>query len=129
MLTDFILPDIVADEEILYRAICPRFWISRLEKFSTAVYKQSTGVSVDRQGNREEQNIIDDYSTRFSNYGLLNISALDCRISETEPISKPSKRNKYHAEIVNDDGNINIPPNKCDKLRQCSNVIFAPRIT
>lgn len=120
------LPDRIRNEEILYRAINPIQWNTIDNKLTSAVFKDTNGVSVDRMGDRTEGDIIRVYNRRFSRkWGLLNISAANCRIIGTEPTAKP-KFNPFHALILNNTGSKNIPKPKAKRLRDVSNIIKEP---
>lgn len=95
--------EFIENEEVLYRA----FTLSKPNGFkdgnpTAALFLDENGVSVDRDGSRSEEDIIDRLKNRFKKQGYdcsIKISAEKCRECNTYPIPKPSRTNKYHAEI------------------------------
>jgi len=119
----------IEDNEILYRAIPdkPNMWKPELDRLTTAVFKDSHGLSVDRDGHRNEQQVIIDFDKRFSNKrGIVSILTKTCREIGTKPIAKPEEDNIYHAEIYDTDGSIKIKNSKVKKLRDACNIVRRP---
>ena len=56
----------IDSEETLYRAVLPVIvWDEENGKFSTALFKDDKGVSVDRQGGRTSENIYLNFKEKF----------------------------------------------------------------
>ena len=96
--------DKIEDNETLYRVVRksnPDGFIDG--KPTAALFIDFKGASVDRDGEREETEIIETFKERFErrdDYGnTVKISAGKCRIVGTYPVPKETKGNKYHAEI------------------------------
>jgi len=123
-----MLPSEIDDDEILYRAFpnSPSVWKSNLKTFSSAIFKDSFGVSVDREGNRTELEVIGNFSDRFPGRGIASVFAGDCRRVGAEPVAKPEKDNIYHAEIHDISGNIILRGNKPKKLKEYTKLVKPP---
>lgn len=94
----------IEDSEILYRVVRksdPDGFISG--KPTAALFMDKKGASVDRDGDRDEQEIIETFKNRFGRRDdyrtAVRISAGECRAVETYPNPVGNKKNKYHAEI------------------------------
>jgi hypothetical protein len=113
----FMLSLIIADKEILYRAVPnnPIMWKFKMNRPSSAVFKDERGVSVDRDGGRNERQVIDDFNGRMPGRGLVSIKAKTCREIGTEPVARPLENNIYHAEIYDSDGGPQIARSKLKK--------------
>ena len=96
--------DKIYDEELLYRVIKksdPDGFIDG--KPTAALFIDPKGVSVDRDGGRSEEIIIETFKDRFEKWGgygkAVKIEAGKCRKIGTYPNPVGNKHNKYHAEI------------------------------
>ena len=83
-------PKLVEDNEILHRALKPNpnFWSTKDNRPSSALFKDSKGVSVDRSGCRSENEIKNSMLSRFSSLlGEVRVLTLDCRklLCKVEP--------------------------------------------
>ncbi|MBD3343048.1 MAG: hypothetical protein GF353_28380 [Candidatus Lokiarchaeota archaeon] len=116
----------INDKEKLYRAIHPIFWKNDLNKPSTAAFKDSKGVSVDRDGGREEKEVIAVFDKKKPNYGLASITAKSCREIGTHPIPKPLDDNIYHAEIHDSEDKIRISMSKLKKIIDSIYIVEEP---
>lgn len=113
------LPDFIADKELLYHYIPmnPNLWKSNENRPSSAAFKDSKGVSVDRDGDREEVMIIEWYKSRFDSIrAIIRISAGKCRELETYPIARQLENNPYHAEIHDSNNRVSMKGSKPKKL-------------
>ncbi|MBO6115336.1 MAG: hypothetical protein J6P57_09805 [Lachnospiraceae bacterium] len=96
--------EIIYDNEILYRVIRKSYPDGFIDgKPTAALFIDAKGVSVDRDGGREEKSIIDNFIKRFEkndDYGnAVKIEAGKCREIGTYPNPVGNKKNIYHAEI------------------------------
>lgn len=96
----------IDDNEVLYRVVrvsYPNAFING--KPTAALFMDSCGVSVDRDGGREEKEIISVLKQRFARLmdykTSVKISVAECREIDTCPKPIGNKKNKYHAEIHN----------------------------
>lgn len=117
------------NDEVLYRAIHPVWLKPGHKKPTSAAFKQSTGVSVDRDGGREEQTIIDVFENRRPGFGLASITAEECRNLDTFPVPKPLPDNEYHAEIHNSETRVKLSPSKAKKLSEAVRIVRYPSAT
>ncbi|HIS35971.1 TPA: hypothetical protein IAC10_04995 [Candidatus Scatousia excrementigallinarum] len=99
----------IKDSELLYRVVKnsnPNCLIKG--KLSAALFLDDNGVSVDRDGGRDEQAIINKFKDRFNRKkqdykASAKITAKQCRDINTCPLPKANKNNPYHAEIWDSD--------------------------
>jgi len=94
----------IMDDEVLYRAVLktiPNGFING--RPTAALFMDPKGVSVDRDGARSENVIIDSFKYRFRKNSIfiaaVKISAGECRLIRTYPKAIGNTNNKYHAEI------------------------------
>ncbi|EET62135.1 hypothetical protein BRYFOR_05799 [Marvinbryantia formatexigens DSM 14469] len=97
-------PEKIENTEMLYRAVRisdPDGFISG--KPTAALFMDEKGVSVDRDGERTEQEIVETFRKRFGRrndyHTAVKIGAGTCRSVETCPYPVGNKKNIYHAEI------------------------------
>ena len=107
----------ITDNEILYRVVRPfnLFWKKKFNKLSTAAFKDRNGLSVDRDGERSENAVIDDFNRRRFEGALISAIAGDCKAINTYLVPKPNNW-KYHAEILDSRSKIILSNEKCEKL-------------
>ena len=97
-----MLPEHINDTEMLYRSVpnIEGYWNPETGRVSSAVFKGSSGISVDRDGGRDETAIIAALEMRFTEAaGIVVIHAGACRACGTHPVALPEHDNPYHAEI------------------------------
>ena len=116
----------IEDEECLYRGVIvhPNYWDIEKDRPSSAIFKDSKGVSVDRDGGREEQVAIKALITKLSLKAVVKIHALKCRELNAFLIPKAEPDNIYHAEIHDSENKIEIGGSKAKKLRDSSIVVY-----
>jgi len=102
----------VADTETLYRAVrsWPKYWKEN-GGLSPAAFKDSRGLSVDRNGDRNEEKVIHDFRKRKFDGTLISVGAKEC-------LRPKPKKWPYHVLVLNSQNEIVISDEKCDKLRQ-----------
>lgn len=123
MLKIFMDLDNIEDSEILYRVVKksdPDGFING--KPTAALFMDENGASVDRDGGRTEENIIEKLKYRFGRRDDYNtavkIGAGECRDAETFPNPIGNHKNKYHAEIWDSEEERLISLLKAMKLAQ-----------
>lgn len=99
------LPNEIADDEDLYRSIpdkpnMKKYHNGEFIRFTSAAFKDSNGLSVDRSYYRDESEIIERINDRFGERSLVKLSAKDCRKEGAEPIPDPINENTYHSLII-----------------------------
>lgn len=74
--------------------------IDNVGRPTSALFKQENGVSVDRDGERDEQDIIEAFKDRFGKRykGLVRVGANIC-IDNNMAVIPETSSNIYHAEI------------------------------
>ncbi len=112
-----MLPTEILDSEILFKAIKPleHFWKDGHP--SSAAFKDSKGLSVDRNGGRPKQVIIENLRARFETKAVVSVLASACREIGTYPVSKPLEGNIYHAEIHRSATETSLSSSLAKKLR------------
>lgn len=97
-----MLTDTVKDTERLYRAVkrSRPGWLD-YGKPTSAMFRDSNGVSVDRDGERDEDDIIDAQKTNFGKRlkGVTKVGAKNCYDVGATIEAAPSEDNIYHANI------------------------------
>ena len=125
-----MLSDEILDHEALYRSVPsrPSHWVIGEGCPTSAVFKDKRGVSVDRDGGREEQAIIQSFVDRKgAEAGLIAVTARQCRDCNTNPFSKPLDENPYHAEIHNIGSKVELSRGKAKALADRSRIVRTPR--
>ncbi|MGM9551960.1 MAG: hypothetical protein ACI3XA_06845 [Clostridia bacterium] len=94
---------VIEDSEVLYRAALTTMPDSFDEDGETlpALFMDDKGASVERDGERDEQTILEVLKNKFFGkiIGVVKITAGECRDCETYPIATHNFRNQYHAEV------------------------------
>lgn len=113
----------IKDSEILYRVVKnsdPDGFVQG--KPTAALFMDEKGASVDRDGGREEKEIVETFKRRFGRRDdyktAVKISAGDCRTVGTYPNPVGNRKNKYHAEIQESENEIVISLFKAIQLAQ-----------
>lgn len=112
-----MLNKVIKDDELLYRAVPnkPQMW--KDGRPSSAIFKDSKGVSVDRGGGRKEKNIVQSFESRFDNLkAVVSISAGDCRAKNTYVEYDPIEENIYHSLVLDSKENVTIKKSKARQL-------------
>ena len=123
-----ISKDIHATEQ-LYRAVkrsrpdC----LDRNNRPTAAMFKDTDGVSVDRDGGRKDAECIKfmcevTFPKRVK--GVARLSALECLNAGTEVKAAPTSTNPYHANIFLDSSDIRRQNIQALKLARASSLIF-----
>ena len=123
--------DSIDDEEILYRAVpnLSDYWKESAGVFTSAIFSDSKGVSVDRDGGRSEAEIIEAFNKRYSaESGLVAITGRQCREAGAHPIPKPTTDNPYHAEIHQSAERVQLSGSRKKALRDHCRIIRLPAI-
>ena len=122
--------DVVEDSEVLYRAVVnkPDFWKKDTGGPSSALFKDSKGCSVDRDGGRSDEELIRLWQSKRGrrDSGLVSLTALQCREADTFPKPDPIMENPYHALILNSPSEITITRSKARRLAKMARIILVP---
>lgn len=119
----------IQDSERLYRAVkrSKPDWLDNSKIPTSAMFKDANGVSVDRDGNREESEIIRfmcDVSLPKRVKGIARLSVSECRETGAKVESAPSEVNPYHANIFLDSDDIRKQNIQALKLARASKLVF-----
>jgi hypothetical protein len=96
-------PDAIEGHELLFRAVKPNpvFWKSIESRPSSALFKDSLGVSIDRDGEREEMKIISGFRNRFTDLrGIAKVKAQECLDLKCRTTPDPVAGNEFHGLIL-----------------------------
>lgn len=126
------MEETVQRNELLYRVIKRSNPDSMDEKGrpTSALFKQDNGVSVDRDGNRNEEVIIKTFKARFDKRfkGLVKVGANVCIDSNMAVIPEASS-NIYHAEIFENEDKVPLGQLKALILADNSDVVvYEPKV-
>src|SRR5690625_3000135 len=127
MFCNSMLSDEIQNNELLYRAIksgIPHHWKKDTNRPTSAVFKDSTGLSVDRKGDRTGDVIISTFQSKFSIKAVISITAEECRNAETLPLAKPLPDNPYHAEIHRNEDNPSLTSGQAKKLSRLARIEY-----
>ena len=120
--------DIQANEQ-LYRAVkrSRPDWLDGNNRPTSAMFKDADGVSVDRDGAREEPEIFsfmceNSFPRRVK--GIVRLSASECFSAGTKVEAAPSECNPYHANIFLDSCDIRKQSIQALKLARASSLVF-----
>lgn len=118
-----MLNDFIDDAEFLYKRIPsnPNNW--KDGRITSAVFKDSRGLSVDRQHTREDENVVKFLKESFSNIvAIAKVKAEVCREVATYPVYKPVEGNIFHSEIHDSVDKVVISGAKAKKLSTLASV-------
>lgn len=115
--------------ERLYRKVIkkPDFWKKESGKPSSAVFKDSKGVSVDRDGGRGEREIISTFHSRFGKEhmkAIVSITAGFCKDIGTHLKYTPTEDNCYHSEIHRSPEKVTLTNAQARKIAKNCEVVY-----
>lgn len=121
-----MLSPYLSDDEILYRAVkpFPNWWKPELNKPSSAVFKDSRGVSVDRDAGRSNTEVVAELRSRFPVRAVVSISVAICRGIGTHPIARPLPNHPEHAEIHRSETEIELTNGQARNLSKAAKLEF-----
>ena len=118
------LNSIIRDEEFLYRGIIEQNWDCKKNRPNSATFKDSKGVSVDRDGQRDEKDCVEFLKSNRDYFAVCKVKTQKVKELNAVPIHKPIKENPYHSEIHDSEERIQMKGSKPKKLRDASVVVF-----
>lgn len=123
------LSETIEDSEQLYRGIKNDeiHWNEKQQRLTSAVFKSSHGLSVDRCGRRGDEALLSVFASRMLGYGLAALLTLECRNSNTNPIAKPIDNNQFHAEI-HGQGKIELTKGQSRALSKSARIVSNPLV-
>lgn len=124
-----MVPDKVEDED-LFRAIPsnPNCWSSKHDRPSSAAFKDSQGLSVDRDGSRSDEVIIGAMEDRLGEErGHVSVYSEFCKNDvEALVVPKPEEDNPYHAEIHRSEEKAQLTNGQARKLSRKARIVKRP---
>lgn len=118
------IPQEIGDEEYLYRGVVEINWDNELQRPSSATYKDSFGVSVNRDASRKEQDCVEQLLNLKPFKAVCRVTALTVRKIEAVAKYLPTEDNIYHSEIHNSEDKIPLSGGKASKIREQSEVVY-----
>lgn len=116
-----MLPEVFAPEENIFRAVPDAQYDFNEDKPSTAAFKDSQGLSVDRQWERQIHECKDFIlaKDKFANSkAIVHISTETCKVHGANPNYKPEPDNNYHSILIRPDGTIRLSDSTRRKLKE-----------
>ena len=108
-------------DERLYRKIRPleQFWDSESQRPTSGAFKDQNGLSVDRQGQRQNNDAIDQLNSRLPGSGaIVSAEYQQCMEIPVLVAYKPLPENEFHSEIHDPKDRIALASSKARKLSQ-----------
>ena len=108
----------------LYRGIIELNWDFENNRPSSATYKDSKGVSVDRDNFRQEKECLDFLLSKKVFFAVCKVQTKEVR--ELNAITKylPVDDNEFHSEIHDSEERIQMRGKKPKKIRDASEVVY-----
>ena len=121
------LPEYIADNELLLRAVLPKAFFWKEGRLSSAALKDGRGLSVDRTYDRSiEESVI--YMRQNLDGDIVSIKPSDCRKVNAVVRYRPTK-NIFHCEIHGSEEKIVLSPKQAKELALCAEVVYRATIT
>lgn len=89
----------IDDDEFLYRGVIDAFWDYENSRPSSAAFKDSKGVSVDRDGYRELEDCINFLKSKKDFIAICKVKTDKVRVLQAVVKHMPVDDNIYHSEI------------------------------
>ncbi len=120
-------------DERLYRMVTnnPNMFVVNENRITSAVFKDSNGCSVDRQGGRTDEDACSFLadSHKDNPYGIKAIAVVtiqQCEEIKAIVLPKPLDTNMYHCEIHRNDSNSELTSGQARRLSQGAHLIYPP---
>lgn len=115
--------------ERLLRALknIPEYWKADTGRPSSAAFKDSNGVSVDREGERVIEDAVDTLVAqrgRESVKGVVSVTVNDCKDVEALLKYAPLTDNQYHSEIHKDQQKTQLTRGQLKKLADRMQLLY-----
>jgi len=121
-----VLSPELSEDEKLYRGVLEQFWDYQNDRPSSALFKDSNGVSVDRCNGRRPEDCVKDLNSRRSFPRVASISVRDVTHVGAISIYAPVANNPYHCEIYDDSEKNKIGAKKAKLLRDLIEKVYVP---
>jgi len=118
------LPEEIDNQEFLYRGIIEVNWDFKRNRPSSATFKDSNGVSVDRDGARDEIDCVRHLIEKRDFFGVCKVKA--GKVREKGALLKylPLEDNIFHSEIHDSEERKPMRGSKPKKIRDESIVVY-----
>ncbi|MEI6847014.1 MAG: hypothetical protein WCK32_03100 [Chlorobiaceae bacterium] len=95
-------PNLIESSEVLFRAVqeYPHLW--KGNRPSSLIFRHENGVSVDRDGDRTDDEVCDFLQSNLSAHKLkaiVSVTAEQCKEIDVLAVPREIESNPYHAEI------------------------------
>ena len=114
----------IDDEEYLYRGITSHQWDSQNNRVTSAAYKDSLGVSVDRSGGRGEDACVSRLLQIKPFIAIGKLLVKFVRDKELLVKYKPTEDNEYHSEIHQSEEKIELTTGQAKSLSRETTVVY-----
>lgn len=120
-----LLSDNFNDAEFLYRGVVKANWDYEKSRPSSATFKDSNGISVDRDGGRDEHECVSSLLTKRTWKAIARVRVQDVLDVNAVVVYKPEiPDNIYHSEIHDSTSKLTLPTSKSKKLRDKCDSVF-----
>ncbi len=120
-----MLNEEISDREYLYRGVIELNWDFDNDRPSSATFKDSKGVSVDRDGERLESDCIKSLLNSKNFFAVCKVLTSEVRKLNALVLYKPVlPSNPYHSEIHDSEERVQMRGKKPNKIRDRSIVVF-----
>ncbi|QNM84626.1 hypothetical protein H9W90_10500 [Polaribacter pectinis] len=114
----------INNNEFLYRGIIEINWDFQNNRPSSATFKDSKGVSVDREADRTEKECIDFLKSSKDFFSICKVKAESVRNRNGIIKYLPIEKNIYHSEIHDSEERVQMRGSKPKKIRDESIVVY-----
>jgi len=120
-----MLDEIIAEDEYLYRGVVDACWDEKEGRPSSAAFKDSKGISVDRDGGRDKENCVKRLLSVKDFHAVCRLTAGDARSCDTFVKYLSVDGNEYHSEIHDSENQVEIKSKaKSRRLNNKAEVVF-----
>lgn len=113
----------ISDDEFLYRGVIEQNWDFENDRPSSATFKDSNGVSVDRDGSRSLESCIQALKASKAFFAICRVKASAVRNNGAVIKYLPEPDNIYHSEIHDSHVRVQMRGSKPKKIRDDSEVV------
>ncbi|OQY03451.1 MAG: hypothetical protein B6I20_05055 [Bacteroidetes bacterium 4572_117] len=119
-----MLDELISDDEFLFRGIIHINWDFNHDRPSSATFKDSFGVSVDRDGGRNDKDCYNSLLSQKDFFAICKVKKKD--ILDLNGIVKylPEENNIYHSEIHDSEERIQLRGKKPKRIRDKAIVVY-----
>lgn len=119
-----LINPIINNDEYLYRGIIELNWDYENNRPSSATFKDSNGVSVDRDNSRPELECIEFIKNKKNFFAICKIETYDVRELNAVVKYSPIENNIHHSEIHDSLEKVQMQGSKPKKLRDATILVY-----